>query len=276
MSMDEGDGRRLGLLRDSWQQERQAGGEWGAAGGCTRGGRQRLPTSGPLPAAAAARGEAGVCSFLARFLARPAARGGMSANSSASAPTWTGQAAGLRRCRQSGCHPMLLQSAQPARSSATVRPGSLATLGLLHRPNETPKLAKNKNVGARCMPTCATSAPSTSPRAATAAAMQLMAHSFTSWSWSCGARGGAQGGRRLAASARAASMCPAAQASPRTTPPITLSGCTRTPPSPILPPNAPHLSRQALHDAVVQGPDQRLQSKGEGREASIQLGIRRA
>lgn len=33
--------------------------------------------------------------------------------------------------------------------------------------------------------TCATSAPSASPSVATAAAMHEMAHSFTSWSWSC-------------------------------------------------------------------------------------------
>ena len=49
--------------------------------------RRAAPTSGPLPAGGGAGGDA----FLPAVLARFAARGGSSANSAASAPTWVGR-----------------------------------------------------------------------------------------------------------------------------------------------------------------------------------------
>lgn len=100
----------LGLTTASWQQCQRAVGELVTGPGLlVEGGARLLPTSGPPPATAAGPGEPGLCSRLARFLARPAARGGMSAKSSANAPTWTGRAAGRRRCRQSDCRAALLE-----------------------------------------------------------------------------------------------------------------------------------------------------------------------
>jgi hypothetical protein len=52
--------------------------------------RARAPTSGPpLAGAAAAAAGGDLCPVLARFLLRPAARGGSSANLADRAPTWS-------------------------------------------------------------------------------------------------------------------------------------------------------------------------------------------
>jgi hypothetical protein len=82
--------------------------------------RPRAPTSGPPLAGAAAAGAGGdLCPVLARFLLRPAARGGSSANSAARAPTWSHRVRsmqGLSQNNRSHTHwlPPLLRLPAPA------------------------------------------------------------------------------------------------------------------------------------------------------------------